>query len=425
MKWGVFALCLLFVVAVSADTFFGNPFHDAHIPRGSLGRLWKQNHPQLNDDGSPGAPVIIIPGLLGSSLEDKLSRAQLPALCLSRTHDWERIWIQPSKMLRINCFQSQLIQTYDSATNTYYNTKGVEVRPVDFGGVKGVDYVGYSADGEPIEKTAYMASLVANLEGAGYIVGKNLAAAPYDWRRTSDPSGWNAQFKALVEKLYADNGNTPVYTICHSMGNLEFTSFMETVDQAWKDQYIGGFISAAAPWSGASGTVRTIISGTDTGLPIDPMVFANVARTFGSMVWMLPTEEVLGDKPVVTTNTTSYTSKDLLQLFSDIGAKVTSDIYRNISPLSALPNPNVPTYCLYGTNVDTEISYEYANGLNEQPTTIFYERTGDGTVPIQSLLKCLDMNPVASREFNLLGHTDLVRDPAFFEEVMRILSGEI
>ena len=35
-------------------------------------------------------------------------------------------------------------------------------------------------------------------------------------------------------------------------GNLEFTSFMETKDQDWKDQYIGGFISAAAPWSGAS-----------------------------------------------------------------------------------------------------------------------------------------------------------------------------
>ena len=42
-------------------------------------------------------------------------------------------------------------------------------------------------------------------------------------------------------------------------GNLEFASFMETVDQEWKNQYIGGFISAAAPWSGASG-VRYVIA---------------------------------------------------------------------------------------------------------------------------------------------------------------------
>ena len=77
--------------------------------------------------------------------------------------------------------------------------------------------MGYSADGEPIEKTAYMASLVANLEGAGYVVGKNLAAAPYDWRQTGNPSGWNARFQALVEKMYADNENTAVYVVCHSM----------------------------------------------------------------------------------------------------------------------------------------------------------------------------------------------------------------
>merc|ERR1712110_45104 len=355
--------------------------------------------------------------------EDKLSRAKVPLLCPAN-RDWERIWIQPLELLRLNCFQSQFIQTYDSATNTFFSTQGVDVRPVDFGGVKGVDFVGYSADGQPLEDTAYMASLVANLEGAGYLVGKNLAAAPYDWRRTSDPSGWNAQFKALVEKLYADNGNTPVYTICHSMGNLEFASFMKTVDQAWKDQYIGGFISAAAPWTGASETVRTLISGTDTGLPIDPMVFGNLARTFGSMVRMLPTEILLGDNPVVTTDTTTYTTKDMLRLFTDIGAKITADIYKNTPPLSELPSPNVPTYCLYGTNVETPIAFDYANGLGEQPTSIFYAN-GDGTVPLDSLLKCLDMSPVSSREFNMLGHTDLIRDPAFFEEVMKILSGEI
>lgn len=33
---------------------------------------------------------------------------------------------------------------------------------------------------------------------------------------------------------------------------MEFASFMETMDQSWKDTYVAGFISAAAPWSGAS-----------------------------------------------------------------------------------------------------------------------------------------------------------------------------
>ena len=120
---------------------------------------------------------------------------------------------------------------------------------------------------------------------------------------------------------------------------------------------------------------------------------------------MVPTDALLGDEPVVTTNTTSYTANDFLQLFVDLDSKITADIYKNIESLSALPSPNVPTYCLYGTNVQTEVAYEYANGLDQQPTKVIYEQTGDGTVPIQSLEKCLDMQPVASREFNLLGHT--------------------
>ena len=85
--------------------------------------------------------------------------------------------------------------------------------------------------------------------------------------------------------------------------------------------------------------------------------------------------------------------------------QVTLDIYKDSQPLDSIPAPGVPTYCLYGTDVATELSYEYMNGLDQQPTTIHYEQGGDGTVPLQSLLKCLEMKPVASREFDLLGHS--------------------
>ena len=43
---------------------------------------------------------------------------------------------------------------------------------------QGVDYFAYTALGNPINSTAYMASLIANLESAGYVVGQNLGAAP-------------------------------------------------------------------------------------------------------------------------------------------------------------------------------------------------------------------------------------------------------
>lgn len=59
---------------------------------------------------------------------------------------------------------------------------------------------------------------------------------------------------------------------------------------------------------------------------------------------------------------------------------------------------------MYGTNKQTELWYEYGNGLAYQPTTIHYEQEGDGVVPIQSLKKCEEMNPILSREFNLVSH---------------------
>merc|ERR1711879_240338 len=212
-------------------------------------------------------------------------------------------------------------------------------------------------------------------------------------------------------------------------GNLEFAAFMETMDQSWKDQYVAGFISAAAPWSGASLAIRALVSGLEISkgiITIDAHKIAALVQTFGSVVWMVPTESLLGDEPVVITDTTSYSYQQFSQLFADIGATTAGNIYESLGDsLSTLPNPNVPIYCLYGTNKQTELYYEYKNGLGEQPTTIHYEQTGDGVVPLQSLQKCLSMNPVLSREFNLVGHGDLVKDPLFFNQVMNIVTGNL
>jgi len=141
---------------------------------------------------------------------------------------------------------------------------------------------------------------------------------------------------------------------------------------------------------------------------------------------MVPTESLLGDNPVVVSDTTSYNYKDFDQLFTDIGATTTKNIYDSLGDsLATLPNPNVPVYCLYGTNKQTELWYEYADGLSSPPTTIHYDQGGDGVVPIQSLQKCQDMNPVLSREFNLLSHGDLIKDPVFFRQVLCIVTGEV
>eukprot|EP00339_Tiarina_fusa_P022426 CAMPEP_0117062272 /NCGR_PEP_ID=MMETSP0472-20121206/43379_1 /TAXON_ID=693140 ORGANISM="Tiarina fusus, Strain LIS" /NCGR_SAMPLE_ID=MMETSP0472 /ASSEMBLY_ACC=CAM_ASM_000603 /LENGTH=358 /DNA_ID=CAMNT_0004781329 /DNA_START=76 /DNA_END=1153 /DNA_ORIENTATION=+ len=341
---------------------------------GQEGTAWKKSHPDSNNL----PPLILIPGLTGSGLQDKLVAADVPLIC-PRNSDWSRLWIQPSKALLVPCFIAELEQTFTD--NTFYNTQGVDIRTIDFGGVHGIDYLAYTSSGEPINSTDYMAPLIANLEAAGYVVGENLAGAPYDWRRTTDPENWNSDLKALIEQLYNQNGQTAVFILCHSMGNLEFASFMETMDQAWKDEFVAGFISAAAPWSGASLAIRALVSGIKVA-NVDQFTVASLIQTFGSVVWMVPTETLLGEQPVVRTNTTSYNYHQFPKLFEDIGAETAEAIFESLgASLENLPSPNVPTYCLYGTNTETEIFYDYGNGLDAQPTKIYYEKSGDGVVP--------------------------------------------
>ena len=56
----------------------------------------------------------------------------------------------------------------------YFHSKCLHI----FINQKGIDYLAYTSGGEPINSTDYMAPLIANLEGAGYVVGQNLAGAP-------------------------------------------------------------------------------------------------------------------------------------------------------------------------------------------------------------------------------------------------------
>lgn len=66
---------------------------------------------------------------------------------------------------------------YDKQTRRFYNQTGVSVRPKDFGGVKGIDYLDDGLFGsQPL--FGYFAPFISALKGAGYEVGKNIFGIP-------------------------------------------------------------------------------------------------------------------------------------------------------------------------------------------------------------------------------------------------------
>jgi hypothetical protein len=71
------------------------PLYDAEL----LEKIYQQAT-QIKQEGTSLPPLILVPGLTGSGLQSKLDRADLPLLC-TKTQDWERIWIQPNRLLQL------------------------------------------------------------------------------------------------------------------------------------------------------------------------------------------------------------------------------------------------------------------------------------------------------------------------------------
>ena len=226
-------------------------------------------------------------------MEARKSGPPSKACTLSDSH-WTRVWLNINAITwSTDCWYYNLGITFNNVTMQYENSPGVDVRPIDFGGLSGIDYLDYAL-GYPITVTGYFAPLIADLEEVGYKAGVDLFGAPFDWRLADQPDMY-AQLKELMENASRANGGRKVHIVAHSYGNIQTSLFLKTVPKAWVDQYFGSFISVAAPWSGAPKALRAIISGDDFGMDmggwfslVDPLRVRTIARQAGGLIILVP-----------------------------------------------------------------------------------------------------------------------------------------
>lgn len=320
---------------------------------------------------------------------------------------------------------------YDEESDTYHNNQGVTMRPIDFGGLSGIDYLDYlGKDG--IVLTSYFAPLIKELEGYGYRRGVDLRGIPFDWRQPGDDELYS-KIKTLVEETYNANNNKKVHFVAHSFGNIQIALFLRTVSSEWKEKYIGSFISIAAPWKGAPQALKAIISGDNFGLSvldvtstIDKLKVRNIARQAGGIVMLtpllLPGDD---DEEIVITPDKTYNVSEVEQLLYYINANTTAVIRRKtLEKLGEIRAPDVELHCLYGINQRTEKAYIYGNGFDEDPD-IIYTDYGDGTVPSDSLQVCeyfkeTSRKEVKIKEFNLANHMTILEEPELLEYILKV-----
>ncbi len=246
--------------------------------------------------------------------------------------------------------------------------------------------------------------VIKTLRGVGYQPGQNLFGVPYDWRLPVDSLmssttllGTNNTFEVdlrlLIEHAYNKTGGKRVHIVTHSMGGPTLLYFLNRRSLAWKDKYVASFVPIAGPFAGALKALRAMVSGDNMGLEV-PLVkwsllnendIMNNFREAGSASYIAPDYDYYGDQIFITTPTRNYTAADFGQMFSDIGAPISSKLWHRTKDLiSDLHHPQVTSYCLYGWNVATEIHLTYPIGFPTDPRVanqpkIDFSDLGDGT----------------------------------------------
>lgn len=249
------------------------------------------------------------------------------------------------------------------------------------------------------QATAYMATLVESLQNVGYVDGKTLFGAPYDFRYGLAADGHSSRvgskflqdLKDLIEKATASNKGKPVILLSHSLGGLFALELLNRNPSSWLRRHIKHFIALSAPWGGSIDELLTFASGNTLGVPlVDPLIVRGEQRSSESNLWLLPSPKFFDiEKPLVISPFANYTAGDIVQFLNDIGFPEGIQPYKSrILPLiERLAVPEVPVTCMFGLNVKTPEKLIYrskAEGFDEQPEVVYGD--GDGTVNMASLL---------------------------------------
>lgn len=402
-------------------------------------------------DAGRGArsPVVLVPGLVGSRLEARLHDASMPHWwCLKETHGkWVPTWIVASQLLpgKKDCLVRRLTLVYDAGSDTYANAPGVEIRPQDFGGVSGLDFLD-----PPVEATKEFRPLIDKLAGElNYTVGVDLHGATYDWRLAADAharpangiGGLYPALKALLEETVQRSGRRATL-VSHSLGCPTTLAFLHTfVSAEWRAAHVRQWVALGAPWLGAATQAEAYLGGMTFGVPIVPHDYVQPVQVNAtSGAWLAPHPLAFGSEPVVSTPSANYSAAELPALVDLLGERSSqaAALLRKARGGGELdleklmrPPPGVPVHNWISSGVRTPRRFVYGAeitaGFDQAPVEVVYG-DGDGIANAETLRAPErwpeDASaPVETRVFPGVAHQALLFDAGVHDAILGLLRG--
>ncbi|KAK2146492.1 hypothetical protein LSH36_605g03014 [Paralvinella palmiformis] len=386
-----------------------------------------------NDTQVTLTPVIIIPGHGGNQILMKVDRREpiVPG-CVTSSDGWTLGWLDLWKFLpqNLNCWAEHNKLSYDEKSGEYHKMEGVKYRIPDWGGVKSIEYLDPSVTAYLLGNIgSYFVPVIRKLEYWGYEAGKNIRAAPYDFRYSpvSMPNFYDP-LRRLVEDTYKKNGNTRVALLAHSMGGLLAHYFVQKQSPQWRKKYIHSLITLNTPWGGVVDMLEAMVSGYTWALDLHPNTFRIMQRTCEAGVFLLPTEYSWDpDATILSSGGENYTVKDYDKLFQDIGYPAGSAMRRKVRrERLKLDNPGVNTWCFYASGIDTPETLVYPSGKFPDGPPQRIMGIGDGTANLRSANLCTkwrDTTEGVIKTKQLIGvtHAGILSNDEIHEDLKEIL----
>ncbi|CAB4067341.1 LYPLA3 [Lepeophtheirus salmonis] len=334
-------------------------------------------------------PVVLIPGDGGSQVEAKLNKTSVVHYICSKTSDWFPLWLNLELMVPevIDCWADNIKLLYDSKTRTTRNNDGVNIRIPGFGTSASVEYLDTSERGFSV----YFAEMVKRLLTLGYKEMLIFLVHPM-----------------ILEKL------------------LE-----------WKDKYIRSFISLAGVWAGTMRAMKVFFSmGDNLGSWIlNSKSLMVEQRTSPSLAWLMPSSDYWHpNETLVSTGKINLTVSDFKEFYYAFNELDSYEMWKDVRDINkGLKAPQVDTYCLHGTKVDTTSKLIYPPGTWPMGDPVLRTGDGDGTVNLRSLMACNKWSkeqnkPLHHHVFPRIDHLTILRDPGvvnYTTDILKTLNSEL
>ncbi len=276
----------------------------------------------------------------------------------------------------------------------------------------------------------FYGNLINAFTNSGYMEGRDLFTAPYDWRM--DINNSVASLAEVIARARAISPTGKIDIIAHSMGGLLVKKYLTGVSSA---SFLDKVILAGVPELGAPYALKMLEYGDDLGIPIanqDEM--KKIAQNMPAIYELLPSEKYTSavgdyvqdfrngtDAPLDYAATTQFLTTNTSNPADHRNPTLVAqgDAFHRAIDSVPVAAPNV--YTILGCGKPTITGYDiYDNGV------VDLERgSGDGTVPEVS---AMDMANASHNYFVMSGatgidHTGLTSDARPVALILGIVTG--